>query len=75
MTPQEITEGRYLGDGAYVSFDGYAFWLAANHHTNKVIALEPMVLIALLAYVRELYEVNYDEPEKLDIFRAALGSD
>lgn len=44
----------YLGDGVYVSFDGYQLWLAANHHENKVIALEPSVYEALTNYVRGL---------------------
>ena len=46
---------EYLGDGVYVSFDGYQLWLAANHHANKVIALEPEVFSALLAYARKVY--------------------
>lgn len=32
-------EEDYIGDGVYVSFDGYQIWLAANHHTNKVCEL------------------------------------
>ena len=43
---------QYLGDGVYASFDGYQVWLAANHHTNLVIALEPAVLDALTDYVK-----------------------
>ncbi len=42
--------GEYLGDGVYVSFDGFQFWLANGHHENKVIALEPGVLDALIRY-------------------------
>ena len=41
---------EYLGDGVYASFDGYQIWLAANHHENKVVALEPAVIGALFAY-------------------------
>lgn len=43
---------QYLGDGVYASFDGYQIWLAANHHTNLMIALEPAVLYALADYVK-----------------------
>jgi hypothetical protein len=50
----------YLGDGVYASFDGYQIWLAANHHENRVVALEPRVLRALIAYSESLKE---DEPE------------
>jgi len=49
----EIAKGRYLGDGVYASHDGYQVWLAANHHENKVVALEPEVMSALIAYVRD----------------------
>lgn len=45
---------EHLGDGVYVSFDGYQIWLAANHHENKVIALEPEVLRRLVAYVKNI---------------------
>ena len=47
-------DGKYLGDGVYASHDGYHIWLAANHHENKVIALEPAVLARLLDYVKSL---------------------
>lgn len=47
---------EYLGDGVYASFDGYQIWLAADHHENKVIALEPAVLQALWNYVERLKE-------------------
>ncbi len=45
---------EYLGDGVYASFDGYHIWLAANHHTNKVVALEPEVFEALIRYKKRL---------------------
>jgi hypothetical protein len=48
----------YLGDGVYVSFDGYQIWLAVNHHENKVIALEPYVFSNLCEYVKRLEEQN-----------------
>lgn len=54
---------RYLGDGVYVSFDGYQIWLAANDPRNKVVVLEPAVLEALLQYNRDLVEhlrVNWE---------------
>jgi hypothetical protein len=56
--PEKI-KPAYLGDGVYVRFDGYQLWLAANHHTNEVIALEPRVLKALVEYAREVNDV-YD---------------
>lgn len=42
----------YLGDRVYASFDGYQIWLAANHHENDVIALDPNVQIALVRYIK-----------------------
>ena len=42
----------YLGDGVYASFDSYHIWLAVGHHANKVIALEPVVLQALIKYAQ-----------------------
>ena len=47
---------QYLGDGVYASFDGYQIWLAANHHENKVVALEPEVFQSLIRYQKWLYE-------------------
>ena len=47
---------EYLGDGVYASFDGYQIWLAANHHENRVIALEPAVFAALVRYAKKFEE-------------------
>jgi hypothetical protein len=52
-TPDQ--KDAYLGDGVYASFDGYQIWLAVNHHTNKQVALEPAVLMSLLAYAERVY--------------------
>jgi hypothetical protein len=49
-----MTQDTYLGDGVYASFDGYHIWLAANHHENKVVALEPAVLRALIDYAQRI---------------------
>jgi hypothetical protein len=46
----------YLGDGVYASFDGYMIWLAANHHENKVIALEPEVLDRLVRFADRVFK-------------------
>lgn len=44
----------YLGDGVYVSHDGYQIWLAANHPSNKSVAIEPAVLRALINYAKRI---------------------
>lgn len=51
-------EERYLGDGVYASFDGYQVWLAANHHENKVIALESDVMRKLVEYSNDIYKTK-----------------
>lgn len=50
VTEDEIKRGRYLGDGVYASHDGYQVWLAVGDHQNKVVALEPPVMDALILY-------------------------
>ena len=43
---------RYIGDGVYAFFDGYAIWLHANdleHPTDK-ICLEPSVMEGLISF-------------------------
>jgi hypothetical protein len=45
----------YIGEGVYASFDGYQIWLAANHHENKVIALEPKVMENLINYAAKVF--------------------
>ena len=47
-------QDEHLGDGVYASFDGYRVWLAVNHHENRVVALEPEVLVRLIAYAKRL---------------------
>ena len=47
-------KNEYLGDGVYASFDGYQIWLATNHHENRVIAVEPEVLLRLIEYAQKL---------------------
>lgn len=46
---------RYIGDGVYVSFDGYNIWLSLDgEDRSKRIALEPAVLVQLDAYRHEI---------------------
>jgi hypothetical protein len=44
----EYKELGYLGDGVYLSDDGYHLWLAVGHHESKVVALDPDVALALV---------------------------
>lgn len=45
----------HLGDGVYASNDGYQIWLAVNHHTNKVVAIDSGVFCALALYAAEVW--------------------
>lgn len=55
MTQEETPpEPAHLGDGVYVSFDGYHLNLAVNHHENHAVALEPYVLQELVKYARQV---------------------
>lgn len=49
---------KYLGDGVYVSFDGYQLWLTTEDgiSVTNTIALEPSVYEALVQYVSKLVE-------------------
>jgi hypothetical protein len=44
----EYKELGHLGDGVYLSDDGYHLWLAVGHHESKVVALDPDVALALV---------------------------
>lgn len=39
---------KYLGDGVYLSNDGYQLWIAANDPSNKTVAMEPEVFEAFI---------------------------
>ena len=51
-------QDEYLGDGVYASFDGYQIWLAANHHENKVVAIEPSVMKSLMRYAHRVWPIE-----------------
>ena len=51
------TQKTYLGDGAYVHFDGYHFILTTERENGiHHIGLEPPVFEALLRYRTEVYK-------------------
>jgi len=52
----EWMKPRHIGDGVYVSFDGYHINLAVNHHNNHVAALDPDVSEALVNYIKSVAE-------------------
>lgn len=50
---------RYLGDGLYASYDGFAIKLRAPRECgDHFVVLEPAIYAALLQYVADLREQN-----------------
>lgn len=50
----------YLGDGCYVTFDGYSLVLTTENgisETNRIV-LEPEVYRALVAYVEQMKAIH-----------------
>ena len=56
MNKEALKTGKHIGDGVYVSYDGFNIIIAVNHHNNKVVYLEPKVVEALMAYIENLQE-------------------
>lgn len=52
VTPKEPVGAQHLGDGAYISYDGWHYWLGANSAGNMTVALEPSVLENMMRYIR-----------------------
>lgn len=52
---EQETPPRHIGDGVYVSFDGYQIVVRVNDHRSEpVLFLEPEVMKALIAYYEKL---------------------
>lgn len=49
-----MSDCEYIGDGVYVSFDGYQLELSTQRETTERIYLEPQVYKNLLRYVERL---------------------
>ncbi len=49
---------EYLGDGAYIEYDGFGFILRANDHRDQLctdkIYLEPRAIILLNEFVKRI---------------------
>ena len=63
MTESEIKDGRYIGNNIYASADRYQVWLAVGQ--QKVVALDPATLAALLEYVHDIAQ-HYNETARFD---------
>ena len=62
---QPWIEDEHLGDGVYVSWDGYMFWLDLRaQDSTTAIAMEPSVIEALQKYVARANELIAREAKK-----------
>ena len=63
-----IKEEKYLGDGVYAGFDGYAIVICTDSHRNlgKIgsIVSEPQVLDALSRYAQKVLFPKIEEGMK-----------
>lgn len=51
----ELRDIQYLGDGVYAGHDGFQVWVYTDRLEGRhYIALEPMVLAALVGYNRNI---------------------
>jgi hypothetical protein len=62
MNEDERKNHSYIGDGVYAQWDGFGFWLRANHHTDEQctdkIYIEPSVLNSLNQFHEHLTRKN-----------------
>lgn len=54
----------YIGDGVYLSNDGYQLWLAVGNHQNKVVALDLETFLTLKDKGEEMFRQIYSGPIK-----------
>ena len=54
---KRISEPRHIGDGVYISYDGYHVNVAVNHHLNHVVAFDPDVQGEIVKYINSINEI------------------
>ncbi len=54
---------QYLGDGAYVHYDGWQIWVTTTNgiSTTNEIAFEPEVMERLIAYNNKILELRKEK--------------
>ncbi len=58
-------EPDYIGDGVYVSYDGYQIWISVNDHRNPpVVALEQSVFEALIRYGNRAFNTRFEDVKR-----------
>ena len=58
-----MTEREYLGDGVYLSDDGWQLWLAVDNHKNLVVALDPHVFKLLCERGAARFQAMKGDPQ------------
>ncbi len=54
------TNQKHLGDGLYVSYDGYQIAISVNSHLNEPVAyLNPNVMDEMANYIREINQLEF----------------
>lgn len=53
----------YIGDGVYLSNDGYQLWLAVGNYQNKVVALDLETFLTLKDKGEQMFRQIYNGPE------------
>ena len=60
----KIFKEEYIGDGLYVSFDGFSVWLRAPRSPeDHYVALEPLVLSEFLRFLHQNQIIGKKEAE------------
>ena len=54
---KELSKSRYVGDGVYLSFDGFHINIAVNAHNNHAVSLDPEVCDNLIEYIKNIREL------------------
>ncbi len=53
---------EHLGDGAYISYDGSAFFVTANHHdlseATDVVVIDRVAMVHLVAFVEKVKTIE-----------------
>lgn len=52
---ERLMEPMHIGDGVYVSYDGFHVNIAVNDHRNHVVALDPNVQESIKEYIQNIH--------------------
>jgi hypothetical protein len=67
MSTEKHSRERYLGDGVYLSFDGWQICLRAPRNGgDHLVFIEPSMWKRLDAYAREVWPVLFEKAPDLE---------